>query len=166
MPFVTSIFRQVLSSIRDLLPVVLVILFFQVLVLRQPLPDTIAASQIFLGLLCVVAGLTFFIRGLELGLFPAGESLANAFVRKGSALWLMVFAFCLGFSTTVAEPALIAVAGQAERVFIAEGLILETDLPPGSSALALRCVALWRCRSVRQFCWVYCVFSKAGRYTG
>ncbi|MCH8533327.1 MAG: DUF1538 domain-containing protein [Saccharospirillum sp.] len=138
MPFVTSIFHQVLSSVRDLLPVVLVILFFQVVVLRQPLPETVAASQVVLGLLCVVAGLTFFIRGLELGLFPAGEGLANAFVRKGSALWLMVFAFSLGFGTTVAEPALIAVAGQAERVFLAEGLITATDLSPGTTALALR----------------------------
>lgn len=127
-----------LSSAKDLLPVVLVILFFQAVVLRQPLPESIATGQVILGLVCVVLGLTFFIRGLELGLFPAGEGLANAFVRKGSALWLLVFAFALGFGTTVAEPALIAVSVQAERVFIEEGLILEQSMAPGRVSLALR----------------------------
>ncbi|TGG93883.1 DUF1538 domain-containing protein [Natronospirillum operosum] len=137
-PFVVSFGRQILDSTKDLMPVILVVLFFQVLVLRQPLPETIAAGQVLIGLICVVIGLALFVRGLELGLFPAGEGLANAFVRKGSAFWLLLFAFALGFGTTVAEPALMAVAVQAERAFLEEGLILQQQLAPGRVALALR----------------------------
>ncbi|MDH3900475.1 MAG: DUF1538 domain-containing protein, partial [Gammaproteobacteria bacterium] len=102
-----------LGSMRDLLPIVLVILFFQFFVLQQPLPNI---GQILLGVLFVVLGLTFFIHGLEQGLFPIGESMATAFARKGSLFWLITFAFALGFGTTVAEPALIAVAAEAANV--------------------------------------------------
>ena len=102
-----------LGSLRDLLPILLVILFFQFAVLQQPLPDV---GQLLLGVVFVVLGLTFFIHGLEQGLFPIGESMAHAFARKGSAFWLLSFAFCLGFGTTVAEPALIAVADEAANV--------------------------------------------------
>ena len=102
-----------LGSMRDLLPIVLVILFFQFFVLQQPLPNI---GQILLGVLFVVLGLTFFIHGLEQGLFPIGESMATAFARKGSLFWLIAFAFALGFGTTVAEPALIAVAAEAANV--------------------------------------------------
>ena len=66
-------------------------------------------ADILVGLLFVVLGLTLFIRGLEMGLFPIGETMAYAFARKGSVFWLLAFAFALGFGTTVAEPALIAV---------------------------------------------------------
>ena len=62
-------------------------------------------GRLLAGLLAVVMGLTFFVRGLELGLFPVGESMAWAFARKGSVFWLIAFAFVLGFGTTVAEPA-------------------------------------------------------------
>lgn len=51
------------------------------------------------GMLLVVLGLTLFIRGLEMGLFSIGESLAYDFARKGSVTWLMVFAFLLGAGT-------------------------------------------------------------------
>jgi hypothetical protein len=61
-------------------------------------------------------GLTLFVFGLELGLFPIGEQLAHAFARKGSLPWLVAFAFALGFGTTVAEPALIAVADEAGQL--------------------------------------------------
>jgi len=74
----------------------------------------------------VVIGLTLFIRGLEIGLFPVGENMANAFARKGSVIWLLLFAFCLGFGTTVAEPALIAVAAEAASV-AAEGGVIENN---------------------------------------
>ncbi len=57
-----------------------------------------------------------FVEGLEIGLFPIGEALAHALAKKGSLLWLMVFAFALGFSTTIAEPALIAVAREAAMI--------------------------------------------------
>ncbi len=110
-----------LGSLRDLLPIVLVILFFQYFVLQQALPNV---AQLILGLVFVVLGLTFFIHGLEQGLFPIGESMAHAFARKGSAFWLLSFAFCLGFGTTVAEPALIAVAKEAANV-AATGQMIE-----------------------------------------
>jgi len=116
--------RAMLGSVRDLLPIVLVICFFQFLVLQQPLPDV---GQILLGVLFVVLGLTFFIHGLEQGLFPIGESMATAFARKGSLAWLLTFAFALGFGTTVAEPALIAVAGEAAEVAAAGQMISPTE---------------------------------------
>lgn len=71
----------------------------------------------------VVFGLTFFIFGLEMGLFPIGESMAQAFARKGSVFWLLTFAFCLGFGTTIAEPALTAVAAEAAEVAAEGGVI-------------------------------------------
>ena len=110
-----------LGSVRDLLPIVLVIVFFQFVVLQQPLPNI---GQILLGVLFVILGLTFFIHGLEQGLFPIGESMATAFARKGSLFWLIAFAFSLGFGTTVAEPALIAVAEEAADV-AANGAMIE-----------------------------------------
>ena len=110
-----------LGSVRDLLPIVLVIVFFQFVVLQQPLPNI---GQILLGVLFVILGLTFFIHGLEQGLFPIGESMATAFARKGSLFWLVAFAFSLGFGTTVAEPALIAVAKEAAEV-AANGAMIE-----------------------------------------
>ena len=79
--------------------------------------------QITVGLLFVVLGLTFFIFGLEQGLFPIGESMAHAFANKGSVFWLLTFAFALGFGTTVAEPALIAVADEAAKVAGQAGMI-------------------------------------------
>ena len=65
------------------------------------------------GLVLVVIGLAMFIQGLEMGIFPLGESMAGAFVRKSVVWWLFAFAFALGFGTTIAEPALIAVAAEA-----------------------------------------------------
>ena len=109
-----------LGSVRDLLPIILVIVFFQFFVLQQPLPNI---AQILLGVLFVVLGLTFFIHGLEQGLFPIGESMATAFARKGSLFWLIMFAFSLGFGTTVAEPALIAVAEEAADIAAAGDMI-------------------------------------------
>jgi len=114
--FINSLF----SSMRDLLPIVLVIAFFQIVVLQQT-PDHLL--QTFVGLLFVVLGLTFFILGLEQGLFPIGESMAHAFASKGSAFWLLTFAFALGFGTTIAEPSLIAVAEEASEVAAEAGLI-------------------------------------------
>lgn len=105
--------QSVLRSVRDLAPIILVILFFQLLVLGKPLPDP---GSILVGFALVVFGLTFFVYGLEMGLFPIGEAMADAFARKGSIVWLLIFAFSLGFSTTIAEPALLAVANEAAQV--------------------------------------------------
>ncbi|MCV6620802.1 MAG: DUF1538 domain-containing protein [Cellvibrionaceae bacterium] len=116
--------RSMVGSLRDLMPIVAVILFFQFFVLQQPLPNV---GQLMMGVVFVVLGLTFFIHGLEQGLFPIGESMAHAFARKGSLFWLIVFAFSLGFGTTVAEPALIAVAAEAAEV-AATGQMIENNL--------------------------------------
>jgi len=112
--------RPLISSLRDLLPVIVVVVFFQLVVLQQPLPNLL---QLISGILLVVLGLTFFINGLEMGLFPVGESLAHALARKGSLFWLLLFAFLLGFGTTVAEPALIAVAEEASEIAAQAGAI-------------------------------------------
>lgn len=123
-----SLLLQARDSLRDLAPVVLVVAFFQIVVLRQPLPPGIALGDLLIGGLCVLVGLTLFIRGLELGLFPVGQDLAEAFVRRGSALWLLLFAFALGFGSTVAEPALIAVSAKAA------GSLLGGEVGEGSQA--------------------------------
>ncbi len=115
-----ALFKAMLGSLRDLMPIVLVIVFFQLFVLQDVLPNLLS---VILGLLLVVLGLTFFIFGLEMGLFPIGESMAQAFARKGSAFWLLLFAFCLGFGTTIAEPALTAVAIEAGKVAAEGGII-------------------------------------------
>jgi len=130
-----ALITPLVSSFRDLLPIVLVISFFQAFVLRQAIPDI---AGILLGLLMVVIGLTLFIRGLEIGLFPIGESMASAFARKGSVTWLLLFAFCLGFGTTVAEPALIAVAAEAAEVAANGGMIANSDEARASYATGLR----------------------------
>ncbi|WP_215404451.1 DUF1538 domain-containing protein [Vibrio gigantis] len=120
---VLALFRSMLGSLRDLLPIVAVIAFFQFAVLQEPLPHFLS---ILTGLGLVVFGLTFFIFGLEMGLFPIGESMAQAFARKGSVFWLLTFAFCLGFGTTIAEPALTAVAAEAAEVAAEGGVIPNT----------------------------------------
>lgn len=86
----------------------------------------------------VILGLTYFIDGLEQGLFPLGETMAHAFARKGSIFWLLTFAFCLGFGTTVAEPALIAVAGEAAEIASEGGMIEDTIDARSSYTLGLR----------------------------
>lgn len=124
-----------LGSLRDLAPVVGLILFFQLVVLQQPLPN---ALQLAGGLVLVVLGLTFFIFGLEMGLFPIGESMAFAFAQKGSLLWLILFSFALGFGTTIAEPALIAVSGEAAAIAADANVIAATDEERQQYALGLR----------------------------
>ena len=129
--------RRIVGALRDLAPIILVIAFFQIVVLQQPFPNL---GSIMVGLLCVIAGLTLFIQGLESGLFPLGEALAEAFARKGSAAALLGFAFCLGFGTTVAEPALIAVAAEAAEVASQAGAIAGDEQARTDYAFELRMV--------------------------
>ena len=125
---ITSIILQKLkAAFKDLLPIVVVIAFFQIVVLKQPLPQM---GEVLFGALLVVVGLSLFVQGLEMGLFPIGETMAHALARKGSLFWLLCFAFALGFSTTVAEPALIAVAAEAAEIASQGGLI-----DPGEDSL-------------------------------
>ncbi len=126
---------SLLDSIRDLAPILVVIAFFQLVVLRQPLPNL---PQLISGALLVVIGLTLFIHGLKTGLFPLGEAMAFNFAGKGSLSWLLAFSFALGFGTTVAEPALIAIADEAAQIAAAGGMITATESAAHQYALGLR----------------------------
>jgi hypothetical protein len=127
--------KDAVDSLRDLLPIVLVIGIFQAFVIGQPVEDL--ASLIAGGLL-VIAGLACFIFGLRLALFPVGEGLAYSLAKKGSIFWLIAFAFVLGFGTTVAEPALIAVASEASEVAAAANVIASSAEAMESYAFGLR----------------------------
>lgn len=107
------------ASFRDLLPIIIVIGLFQVLLFQRPLENL---GQLLVGMLLVVIGLTLFVLGLEIGLFPLGEQMARDFARKGSVFWLTAFAFLLGFGTSFAEPAVIAIAGKASELAVVESL--------------------------------------------
>jgi hypothetical protein len=124
-----------LESVRDLAPIIIVIGVFQLLVLQQPIPNLL---DLVIGTLFVVAGLTLFVQGLNMGLFPLGETMANEFARKASLPWLLAFAFALGFGTTIAEPALIAVAEEASEVAAAGGVVAKSEEAMEDYALGLR----------------------------
>ena len=123
------------ESALALLPIILVIAFFQLIVLHQPIPEL---GQMVWGILLVLAGLALFVRGLQMALFPIGEEMAYNFVRKGNLWWLLVFAFTLGFGTTVAEPALIAISEEAARIAAAGQVIDDTIEAQSSYATGLR----------------------------
>jgi len=127
--------RDAVASLRDLLPIVVVVGLFQALVIRQPVSEFLSIA---IGALLVVAGLSFFIFGLRLALFPVGESLAHSLAARGSVTMLVVFAFVLGFGTTVAEPALIAVADEAAQVAADAGVIRNTGEAMEAYAFGLR----------------------------
>ena len=129
--------QDALGSLRDLMPIVIVIGVFQIWVIKQPVSGFMS---LIVGALFVVAGLTFFIFGLRIALFPIGESLAHSLAKKGSAFWLFAFAFVLGFGTTIAEPALLAVAAEASEVAVDAGAIAATEEAMASYALGLRLV--------------------------
>ena len=135
--FALTMAKQLVDALRDLAPIVAVIVFFQVVVVRQPFPDV---ASVAVGLVCVVLGLALFIQGLESGLFPLGEALAQGLARKGSATVLLALAFCLGFGTTVAEPALIAVAAEAAKVAAEADFIGGSQAAQDRYALELRVV--------------------------
>lgn len=123
------------ESALALLPIILVICFFQFVILRQSIPDL---GNILWGTLMVMVGLTLFVRGLQMALFPIGEEMAYNFVRRGNLWWLLFFAFTLGFGTTVAEPALIAVADEAATIAASGNVIENTAQAQRNYALGLR----------------------------
>jgi len=127
--------RDALASLRDLLPIVVVIGVFQVFVFHEPATRLMSLA---VGGLLVVAGLAFFIFGLRLALFPIGEGIAHSLARKGSVFWLVLFAFMLGFGTTIAEPALIAVAAEAAEVAAGAEVIGSSVESKTNYALGLR----------------------------
>lgn len=134
-PILLAVLRKLLISFKDLLPIILVIAFFQIVVLQQPLPNL---AEVILGGILVVIGLMLFVQGLEMGLFPIGETMAHALARKGSLFWLLLFAFLLGFSTTIAEPALIAISAEAADIAAQGNLISSAEASLKSYALGLR----------------------------
>jgi len=127
--------NDALSSLRDLLPIVFVISVFQIFVIKAPLTGLIS---LLVGGLLVVLGLACFIFGLRLALFPIGEGLAYSLAKKGSLFWLIAFAFVLGFGTTIAEPALIAVAAEAAEVAAGANMIASSPEAMNGYALGLR----------------------------
>ncbi len=110
---IASFLKLLKESFRDLLPIILVIMFFQLAII-QVIPDNWLGTAI--GLSIVGVGLAIFLLGLEVGIFPVGEGLAGDFARKGSTGWIVLFAFMIGFGTTVAEPALLVIADKAAGI--------------------------------------------------
>jgi len=105
--------RLLKESFRDLIPIIVVILFFQLAVL-QTVPEGWQATTI--GMIIVGIGLAIFLHGLEIGIFPVGEGLARDFAKSGSTKWVLIFAFAIGFGTTIAEPALAVIADKAAAI--------------------------------------------------
>lgn len=134
-PQLIIILKKLKEAIADLVPIVIVIVFFQSVVIQQPFPEIV---EIIVGVLFVVVGLMLFVEGLETGLFPIGEAMAYALAKKGSMLWLLIFSFTLGFSTTIAEPALIAVANEASVIASDAGLIPSNLESIGKYAIGIR----------------------------
>jgi len=113
-------------TLRDVLPILVLIVSFQIFVLKQPIPHL---KRVIIGGVYVVLGLALFLLGLEKALFPVGEIMASqlsdpSFIGStGTELtnwksyyWIYIFAALIGFSTTIAEPSLIAVAIKANEV--------------------------------------------------
>jgi hypothetical protein len=113
-PFVrgqfVALLREMGRNLRDLLPILIVVALFQALVIREPMPEL---ERRIGGAVFALVGMTLFVRGLTMSVFPLGEGMADWLARRGSLPLLIAFGFALGFGSTVAEPALSAVADQA-----------------------------------------------------
>ena len=108
-----SIVSGIFAVILDIVPILLIILFFQYGVLKKPIQNL---KTVFLGFGLVIIGLYAFILGLELGLFSLGETMAYQLTKSDSVFIIYAFAFAIGFSTTMAEPALMAIAKKAKEI--------------------------------------------------
>ena len=133
--YILIVFGKFKAALIDLTPIIVVVVFFQIVVIRQPFPQI---GEIIFGFVFVLIGLMLFVEGLEIGLFPIGETMAYALAKKGSLLWLLVFSFALGFSTTIAEPALIAVAKEAALISSEAGMIENSQKTMNLYAMGLR----------------------------
>lgn len=124
------IIRSLQTTLQNVLPIIMVIAFFQIIVLRKKIPNL---RQITVGSICVILGLSIFLVGLEEGIFPLGIQMANqlsdkSFVSGGMSVpreivpsdyfWIYAFSFLIGFSTALAEPSLIAVAMKAQEISV------------------------------------------------
>ncbi|MBN2782212.1 MAG: DUF1538 domain-containing protein [Campylobacterales bacterium] len=108
-----SFLKLLQESFRDLMPIILVIVFFQLAII-QTIPENWLSTSI--GLAIVGVGLAVFLLGLEVGIFPVGEKLASDFAHHGSTIWILIFGFMVGFGTTIAEPALLVIADKAASI--------------------------------------------------
>ena len=122
-----ELIKTISGTVIDVLPIALIIVVFQVAVIRRKMQNI---AQLVIGFLYVLVGLSLFLLGLEKTLFPIGRLMATqltdpAFIMGdmlgaipgwGDYYWVYLFAFCIGASTTIAEPALIAVAIKANQV--------------------------------------------------
>lgn len=123
----------VASTIVDIAPIIGIILGFQLLVIRKPIHQP---KQLLVGVFYVLLGISLFLQGLDMALFPLGELMAtqltsSQFIPENSTrlmdyFWVYIFAASIGFASTLAEPALIAVADRAED--ISTGAINATKL--------------------------------------
>ena len=107
-----TMLMDLLGMMGDVLPIIITILFFQYLVLKRPLTNP---RKVILGFAMVLFGLYAFVVGLKMGLFPIGSSMAEQLIKNQHIVYVYLFAFAIGFATTMAEPALIAIGQQAEE---------------------------------------------------
>lgn len=118
--------QTLLATCRDVLPIAGIIVGFQLLVIRRPLPHP---KKTLIGFLYVLLGIAFFLEGLNMALFPLGSLMAEQLTSPEflglapqqsanwlSYCWVYVFAACIGFATALAEPSLLAVAIKAEEI--------------------------------------------------
>lgn len=115
---------DIAKNARDFAPILAVVIVFQWLIVGEPMPHMAVRIG---GILLTLVGLSLFIRGLDMSIFPLGQSLADGIVRRRSLLVLVVFGFAVGFGSTVAEPALAAVANQAAATAAAAGSVQGGD---------------------------------------
>lgn len=108
-----TLVRDLFSVIQDVLPIIVVIAFFQYLIIKRPIAHL---AKIITGIVLVILGLDAFIVGLELGLFPIGETIAYQLTAMDNVWLIYLFGFSVGFATTMAEPALMAIAIKASEI--------------------------------------------------
>ena len=111
--YIYSFYKDLRGALFDLSIVIGIIVFYQFAIL-QTVPDNLPSMVV--GLMFVAVGLAFFLRGLDKGIFPLGEDLSQQLAGLSNRIWIIVFAFVIGFATTIAEPALIAIAAKAEII--------------------------------------------------
>jgi nitrogen regulatory protein PII len=109
----TSLLTGLAGVVKDVFPILLIIIFFQYIILKKPIENL---KTVIIGFGLVILGLDAFILGLEMGLFSLGESMAYQLTHAGNMYIIYLFAFAIGFSTTMAEPALMAIAKKSKEI--------------------------------------------------
>lgn len=119
----------------DVLPIIGVIVFFQIFIIKKPFPHI---EKTLVGIIMVIIGLFVFIEGLESTFFPIGENMANQFALKGNIWWLIIFGFAIGFATTFAEPTVTIIANKAAQLSANAGKLANEAPAISRYALELR----------------------------